>query len=70
MFTYGNAQFRGSMGGKPLNQPMVGIGATSDGGGYWQVASDGGIFTFGNAIYDGSMGGSPLNSPMAALADI
>jgi hypothetical protein len=29
---------------------------TPDGGGYWMVASDGGIFSFGNAAFDGSMG--------------
>ena len=32
-----------------LNQPIVGMAATPDGGGYWLVASDGGIFSFGNA---------------------
>ena len=35
------------MGGKPLNAPIVGMAATADGGGYWLVASDGGIFNFG-----------------------
>ena len=30
---------------------------TSDGKGYWQVASDGGIFTFGDAKYQGSVPG-------------
>ena len=28
-----------------LNQPVVGMAATPDGGGYWEVASDGGIFS-------------------------
>ena len=28
-----------------LNEPIVGMAATPDGGGYWLVASDGGIFT-------------------------
>ena len=41
-----NALFYGSMGGKPLNKPIVGMAATPDGGGYWQVATDGGIFAF------------------------
>ena len=36
--------FHGSMGGKPLNKPIVGMAATPDGNGYWLVASDGGIF--------------------------
>ena len=40
-----------------LNQPIVGMAATPDGGGYWLVASDGGIFTFGDAAFYGSTGG-------------
>ena len=32
-----------------LNQPIVGMASTADGGGYWNVASDGGIFSFGDA---------------------
>ena len=40
-----------------LNQPIVGMAATPDGGGYWLVASDGGIFTFGDAVFHGSTGG-------------
>ena len=45
---------------------------TPDGGGYWLVASDGGIFSYGDAGFFGSRGGQPLNSPivgMAATAD-
>ena len=42
------------------NAPIVGIAATADGGGYWEVASDGGIFAFGDATFYGSMGGQPL----------
>jgi hypothetical protein len=30
------------------------MAATSDGGGYWLVASDGGIFNFGDAGFHGS----------------
>ena len=46
IFAFGNASFHGSMGGAHLNQPIVGMAAASDGGGYWMVASDGGIFAF------------------------
>jgi ribosomal protein L24E len=68
IFAFGNAQFYGSMGGKPLNQPIVGIAATPTGGGYYEVASDGGIFAFGNAQFYGSMGGKPLNKPIVGMA--
>jgi hypothetical protein len=69
IFTFGTDQFYGSMGGKPLNAPMVGMADTPTGGGYWEVAADGGIFTFGNAQFHGSMGGKPLNRPVVGMAD-
>jgi hypothetical protein len=68
IFAFGDAQFYGSMGGKPLNAPIVGIAATPDGNGYWEVASDGGIFAFGDAGFYGSMGGKPLNAPIVGIA--
>jgi YVTN family beta-propeller protein len=67
VFSFGNAQFYGSMGGKPLNQPVVAMAATPDGKGYWLVASDGGIFSFGDAQFYGSMGGKPLNEPIVGM---
>ena len=67
VFTYGTAPFFGSMGGKPLNAPMVGIGATPDGKGYWLVGSDGGVFTFGDARFFGSMGSKHLNAPVVGI---
>ncbi|MGH9092826.1 MAG: SpoIID/LytB domain-containing protein, partial [Acidimicrobiales bacterium] len=68
IFSFGDASFDGSMGGRPLNQPIVGMAATADHGGYWEVASDGGIFSFGDASFDGSMGGRPLNEPIVGMA--
>jgi ribosomal protein L24E len=56
------------MGGQPLNEPVVGMATTSTGGGYWLVASDGGIFAFGDAGFYGSMGGQPLNQPIVGMA--
>ncbi len=68
VFSFGHGTFRGSMGGKPLNQPIVGMAATPSGQGYWEVASDGGIFTFGDAAFHGSMGGKPLDQPIVGMA--
>jgi hypothetical protein len=68
IFSFGNAKFFGSMGGKPLNKPVVGMAAGPNNGGYWLVASDGGIFSFGDALFHGSMGGKPLNQPVVGMA--
>jgi hypothetical protein len=62
------APYYGSQGGKPLNEPVVGVAATPDGRGYWEVASDGGIFNYGDAGFLGSMGGKPLNKPIVGIA--
>ncbi|HVA74527.1 MAG TPA: hypothetical protein VNF71_08175, partial [Acidimicrobiales bacterium] len=37
-------------------------------GGYWLVASDGGVFTFGGAVYYGSQGSEHLNAPVVGMA--
>jgi hypothetical protein len=63
MFSFGGAIFHGSTGGVALAKPVVGMAATPDGGGYWLVASDGGIFAFGTAGYYGSVPGIPVTSP-------
>jgi hypothetical protein len=51
-----------------LNKPIVGMATTADGGGYWLVASDGGIFAFGDADFYGSTGGIHLNEPIVGMA--
>jgi SpoIID/LytB domain protein len=68
VFAFGAARFFGSMGGKPLDQPIVGIATTADHAGYWQAAADGGIFSFGDAQFMGSMGGQPLVAPVVGIA--
>ena len=40
-----------------LRAPVVGMAAAPDDGGYWLVASDGGVFAFGTAPFAGSAGG-------------
>ncbi len=67
VFTFGDAQFHGSMGDRPLNKPIVGMAANGLGG-YWLVASDGGVFSFGNAGYYGSMGSRSINKPIVGMA--
>ena len=37
-----------------LDAPVVALAAVPGGGGYWEVASDGGIFAFGKATFYGS----------------
>jgi hypothetical protein len=67
VFAFRGAPFEGSMGGRPLERPVVGTAATSEGDGYWEVASDGGLFSF-NAQFEGSEGGQRLDSPIVGMA--
>ncbi|HWD54550.1 MAG TPA: aryl-sulfate sulfotransferase [Acidimicrobiales bacterium] len=55
-------------GGTTLNNAVLGMAATPDGWGYWQVASDGGVFSYGDAGFYGSAGGAPLNKPVVGMA--
>jgi hypothetical protein len=68
IFAFGNAGFYGSIPGSGLNPagsglprsldaPIVGMVPSSDGGGYFMVASDGGVFAFGDARFEGSCPG-------------
>ena len=68
VYAYGDAPFKGSLGGVTIDKPVVGIAATASGKGYWLVASDGGIFCFGDAGFDGSTGNITLNKPVVGMA--
>jgi len=68
VFSFGSAGFYGSMAGRALNAPMVGMAATPDGDGYWLVASDGGVFSFGDARFFGSLGDKPRAAPTVGMA--
>lgn len=67
VFSYG-VEFHGSMGGKPLNKPIVAAMTTGDTSGYWLVGADGGVFSFGNAGSFGSTGSIKLNKPIVSAA--
>jgi Peptidase A4 family len=65
VFSYGDTQFYGSIPGlglhpagsglpRSLNAPIVGMVPSFDDGGYFMVASDGGVFAFGDAHFAGS----------------
>jgi hypothetical protein len=65
VFSYGDTQFYGSIpglglhaagSGQPnsLNAPIVGMVPSFDDGGYFMVASDGGVFAFGDSRFAGS----------------
>jgi hypothetical protein len=60
------ASSHGSMAGKALNKPIVGMVAF--GNGYLMVASDGGIFNFSNKPFFGSLGGNPPAIQIVAVA--
>jgi hypothetical protein len=66
VFSFGDAAFRGSMGGTHLNQPVIGMARFGDG--YLMVASDGGIFDFSNQPFAGSLGTNPPADPIVGVA--
>jgi hypothetical protein len=68
VFSFGDTQFYGSIPGlglhpagsglpHSLNAPIVGMVSSHDQGGYFMVASDGGVFAFGDAHFAGSCPG-------------
>jgi len=68
VYPFGDARSYGSMSGRALNAPVVGLAPTPSGHGYWLVSSDGGIFDFGGAGFFGSTGDLRLNAPIVGMA--
>ncbi len=66
---FGAAACHGAMTGVHLNKPIVGMAADPATGGYWLVASDGGIFSF-DAPFRGSTGAIRLNQPIVGMAPV
>ena len=67
VFSFGTAQFYGSIGNLALNRQIVSMAAKPDGTGYWFVGSDGGIFAY-KAPFWGSTGGVRLTKPIVGMA--
>ena len=53
-----------------LTKPIISMKTTTNGDGYWLLASDGGIFSYGNAAFYGSTGAIHLNKPVVGLAPV
>ena len=51
-----------------LNGPIIASVVTPDGGGYYLIATDGGVFAFGNAVFAGSTGNLVLAAPVVGIA--
>jgi hypothetical protein len=66
IFAFGAAPFKGSMGGRHLNKPVVGMVPFADG--YLMVGADGGIFDFSTANFLGSLGANPPAHPIVSVA--
>ncbi|HVF32910.1 MAG TPA: SpoIID/LytB domain-containing protein [Acidimicrobiales bacterium] len=64
VFSFGGAQFHGSLPGIGVRTPAKDI--TEGPGGYWILGEDGGVFSFDVPFY-GSMGGQRLNSPVVGM---
>ena len=65
VFSFGRP-YLGSLGGRRLNHPVVGMASRSDG--YWLVTADGGVFSFGALGFFGSLGGTTLARPIVGMA--
>ncbi len=68
---FGNDEFLNYLGDLTtvnLNQPIVGMATTPSDGGYWMVATDGGVFSYGDAQFYGSTGAIHLNKPIVGMA--
>jgi hypothetical protein len=61
--------FFGSMAGRHLDAPIVGITSAqrSTGWGYWLVGADGGVFAFGHVGFYGSASNLHLNAPIVGM---
>jgi SpoIID/LytB domain protein len=66
VFSFGGAQFHGSLPGIKVKTPVKDITEGPAGQGYWLLGEDGGVFSFDVDFY-GSMGGQHLNRPVVGM---
>lgn len=69
VFTFGDAKFFGSMGGKPMNAPVVDMATRPQNDGYILVGADGGTFRFGAVKDHGNIItlGVKLQAPIVSI---
>ncbi len=65
---HGGAVHLGDLADTPPEEPIVGIEATSTGGGYWLAASNGAVYAFGDAPDVGDVSHLPLDQPIVTIA--
>jgi hypothetical protein len=67
IFAFGDATFHGSMGGQPLNSPIVGMAATTTNDGYWLSTAQGCVSNFGAAPDLGGPCGEDVPFPIVGI---
>ena len=72
VFSFGDARFAGSAGGRSLRKPVVAIVPTRSGNGYWEVGADGAVFAFGDAVAPAGdrLPGMKLKAPVVGAARV
>jgi hypothetical protein len=64
VFAFGDAGYYGAATGLSPTSPVVGLAATPDGRGYWEVNSAGAVFAFGDATFGGN---APVGQAVVAI---
>jgi hypothetical protein len=68
IFTYGDATYFGSLGGRHLNSPITAMAVTPDGLGYWLVSANGGVFSYGDAAFYGSAANADIGAGVVGVS--
>jgi hypothetical protein len=68
VYSFGKADFEGSLADSKATSPVVGIASTPDDRGYWLATQNGGVYPFGDAKTKGSLLGNKNNtSPVVSI---